>query len=349
MLGTEIVEPPLDTEFEAYNGKQQYTVLEWIFTSLFVVIVVPGLIVALLIAYPIYVLPMLLVYGQWAYGVEGNTQRTGGWGITYWGIGLWSCNRHVWSHFREYFRAHIVRTAPLPPGRNYLLCVHPHGVYVLGLVANVINNRRVFAQLFPSLTLRITTLELNFRVPLWREILLSQGAVSVDKDALEHVLTETNARGEPAGNILTLVVGAAEEFQLMEPHTMDLVLNKRRGFVKLALTTGADLVPLITFGENDTWRRETNGLLVDINKFLKKYLKFVIPELQGRDGNPFMPLPAKLVTVIGAPIHVDRVENPSAEVVNSLHQRYVEALFKLYDSYKDDFFKDRVRDMRLVK
>ncbi|KAJ3341496.1 2-acylglycerol O-acyltransferase 1 [Entophlyctis luteolus] len=333
MLGTETVVPPLDTKFDPYSPVQRSVVLEFVFSSLAIVVLLPIVVLAAIAIAPTYVIPVLLVYAMWAYGVEGDVH-----------------DRPIWHHFRHYFRAHLVKTADLPAGKNYLLNVHPHGVYVMGMVANVYNNRRTFAQLFPGLTMRATTLGINFKVPLWREVLLSQGAVSVDRKSLEHVLTETDAAtGAPAGNIVTLVVGGAEEFQHMEPGTMDLVLAGRKGFVKLALTTGASLVPLITFGENDTWRRSSKGVVADLNKRLKKTLKFVLPELEGRDGNPFMPLPAKLVTVIGKPIDVEQVANPTPEMVEDLHKRYVAELFELYDTYKDDFFADRVRDMRLVK
>ena len=36
---------------------------------------------------------------------------------------------------------------------------------------------------------------------------------------------------------------------------MDLVLQRRRGFVRLALQAGADLVPVIAFGENEMYHR----------------------------------------------------------------------------------------------
>ena len=37
----------------------------------------------------------------------------------------------------------------------------------------------------------------------------------------------------------------------MKPGTLDLVLKNRKGFVKIAIQTGASLVPVISFGENE--------------------------------------------------------------------------------------------------
>ena len=36
---------------------------------------------------------------------------------------------------------------------------------------------------------------------------------------------------------------------------MDLILRRRKGFVKLALQAGADLVPVMAFGENEQYHR----------------------------------------------------------------------------------------------
>jgi hypothetical protein len=54
---------------------------------------------------------------------------------------------------------------------------------------------------------------------------------------------------------LLIAIGGAEEFKYMEEHTIDLVIQKRKGFAKLALQTGADLVPIIGFGENELFSR----------------------------------------------------------------------------------------------
>jgi 1-acyl-sn-glycerol-3-phosphate acyltransferase len=48
-----------------------------------------------------------------------------------------------------------------------------------------------------------------------------------------------------------LVVGGTAESLYVRPHTMDLVLKRRKGFVRIAAETGASLVPVICFGEND--------------------------------------------------------------------------------------------------
>ncbi|KAJ3296530.1 2-acylglycerol O-acyltransferase 1 [Rhizoclosmatium sp. JEL0117] len=348
----EVILPPLSTKFDPLSTTQLVVVTYWVLNALILIIGTPIVASILLYLYPLFVFPLIVAYCVWAYGIEGNIHNKGGWGRNYWGWGTWFSAAPVWHHFRHYFQAHLVKTADLPSDRNYIFSIHPHGVYLLGIFANITGNRKVFYETFgKGLSLRLATLPINFRLPGWREFFLSLGGIGVDRKSLEYVLTE-KSKSDPtkgAGNIITLVVGGAEEFTVMEPKTMDLVLEKRKGFVKLALTTGASLVPVITFNENDTWKQSQAEWVKKVNAFTKKIGGFAFPAIEGRYGIPVIPFAAKLVTVVGSPIHVERVASPTEEQIDTLHQRYIKELFELYETYKDDFFQDRVRDMRLVK
>ena len=50
------------------------------------------------------------------------------------------------------------------------------------------------------------------------------------------------------GRGITIVVGGARESLDARPQSLRLVLKRRKGFVKLAIRTGADLVPVLAFG-----------------------------------------------------------------------------------------------------
>ncbi|KAI9353534.1 diacylglycerol acyltransferase [Obelidium mucronatum] len=350
--GKETIIPPLDTKFEPLSFTQLFVVTYWVCNALILIGGTPIVAFVCLYLYPYYTLPVIIAYSIWAYLIEGNIHNKGGWGRNYYGYGLWWSGLPIWKHFRHYFQAHLVKTADLPSDKNYIFSIHPHGVYLLGIFANVTGNRKVFYEAFgKGLSLRLATLPINFRLPVWREFFLSLGGIGVDRKSLEYVLKE-KSRKDPskgAGNIVTLVVGGAEEFTYMAPKTLDLVLEKRKGFVKLALTTGASLVPVITFNENDTWKQSQDGWVKKLNAITHKLARFAFPALEGRYGIPVIPFSAKLVTVIGSPIDVELTPNPTDKEIEDLHKRYIKELFVLYETYKDDFFKDRIRDMRLVK
>jgi hypothetical protein len=60
------------------------------------------------------------------------------------------------------------------------------------------------------------------------------------------------------------------------------VLNKRKGFVRIALQTGAKLVPVIGFGENELFDVERPGpMRLWLNKWTKTLFGFTLPNPQG--------------------------------------------------------------------
>ena len=48
--------------------------------------------------------------------------------------------------------------------------------------------------------------------------------------------------------------GGAREALKAQPKSMNLTLNTRKGFIRLALRHGASVIPAISFGENDVFR-----------------------------------------------------------------------------------------------
>ena len=63
-----------------------------------------------------------------------------------------------------------------------------------------------------------------------------------------------NCLSEPANGVTTLVVGGAQEALQGTDDTIELILKNRKVFVKLALETGADLVPCFGFGEQQIFQ-----------------------------------------------------------------------------------------------
>lgn len=51
-------------------------------------------------------------------------------------------------------------------------------------------------------------------------------------------------------------MGGALESLHVTPGTIDIIVKRRQGFVRLAAETGASIVPVISFGENDLFTAE---------------------------------------------------------------------------------------------
>jgi hypothetical protein len=43
------------------------------------------------------------------------------------------------------------------------------------------------------------------------------------------------------------------------------------------------------------------------------------------------------------------IEHPTQEQIDALHQKYLEGLQDLYDSFKDIYHTDRIQEMRFVQ
>jgi len=182
------------------------------------------------------------------------------------------------------------RSAELPPDQNYLFGYHPHGIISHGAWGHFATKTTGWDELFPGISNTLLTLETNFRVPGYREYLIAMGLGSVSRKSCEGLLggvpgemseAEVDAhihakrprffgrwRGKkpqasvngtkennkkPAnkqGRGITIVVGGAQESLLAKPGSLRLVLQRRKGFCRVAIRTGAWLVPVLSFGEN---------------------------------------------------------------------------------------------------
>lgn len=121
------------------------------------------------------------------------------------------------------------------PCRPYSYHLIPAGIIGFGAWGNFCSNATGFDHLFPKINLRVCTLDNNFVVPVFRDLLLSIGMISASKESISSVLK----RGP--GNAVMIVVGGAAEALDARPGTSDLTIKNRKGFVKMALKHGSVL------------------------------------------------------------------------------------------------------------
>jgi len=95
----------------------------------------------------------------------------------------------LWKRVGSYFPARLVKTVDLDPTRNYLMCIHPHGICVHGLGICLATEAVGFSQTFPGMTNRGMTLSFFFKLPFMRELLLSLGMCSSSMKCLTYILT----------------------------------------------------------------------------------------------------------------------------------------------------------------
>ncbi|KAH8735396.1 diacylglycerol acyltransferase-domain-containing protein [Ilyonectria robusta] len=252
----------------------------------------------------------------------------------------------LWKLFVGYFPMKLHKTYDLDPKRKYIFGYHPHGIISHGAWAAFVTNALGFADLFPGITNTLLTLDSNFRLPFNRDWILLMGLQSVSKESIWNILNKGGPKNDGQGRAVTIVVGGARESLEAQPGTLRLILKGRKGFVKMALRTGADLVPVIGFGENDLYDQlspKTHPLVHQLQMIFLKVFKFTVPALHGRGvmnyDVGFMPYRRPVNIVVGKPIQVDRAHGPQPKQreIDLLHEKYVQEIEKLWATYKDQF------------
>lgn len=203
-------------------------------------------------------------------------------------------------------------------GPRYMFTYHPHGVIAFGItgvmcynnendrsswVTGKLKSSQQFSTLFPNIKSHLLTLTTQFSLPFYRDYLMALGVGLVTKSGIKSILN--------LGHSVVIVVGGAHESLLAKPGKNAIVLNRRKGFIKMALQSSTvteemqqqvltsdqinnlinqggwesnlgdiAIVPVYGYGENNihevytTTNHSKNNNNENDNKILKILLKF---------------------------------------------------------------------------
>jgi hypothetical protein len=237
--------------------------------------------------------------------------------------------RHAcWLLSWRYLGMRVLRTQPLDTsaGQQYIFPMSPHGILLLSRLCQYAG---AWELLFPGIDTRVLAASPMFKVPIVRELCLALGAVDASRRTATALLK--------AGLSMIVYPGGSREIFTTDATAPDRVfLSERKGFISLALASGAALVPTYVFNEKHCFKR----ILIHraITDAVLKTLKIPLIIFYGRWCTllPFRPAAEarSLLVVYGAPIPVARVEAPSAAQVDELHARYTAALRALYNAHR---------------
>lgn len=226
-----------------------------------------------------------------------------------------------------------------PTGEKYVFGYHPHGIIGMGLIGGIATDGAGWSKLFPGIPIRALTLTNNFAIPFYREYPKLIGLASVAKQSCLQLL----ASNQP----ICLVLGGAQESLLARPGTMDLVLKRRLGFVKIAMQSkgSTNLVPIIAFGENDIYNQVDNrsgSILFKAQTFIKRVVGFTLPLMHARGIFNYdvgiLPYRRPINIVVGRPVLVPHKDHPSSEELVHYQNLYIEELQRLFDENKEKYF-----------
>lgn len=139
-----------------------------------------------------------------------------------------------------------------------------------------------------------------------------------------------------SGMHVALPPGGFEEATLSSKDQDRAYIRKRTGFIKLCLQNGVAVRPVYVFGEKSLfWNLQGMwNLRLAMNRHGLPMI-FV----WGRPFLPFLPKTnVKILVVVGAPLILPKMENPSRDDVAVWHDKYMAALTKLFEDYKEEAY-----------
>jgi 2-acylglycerol O-acyltransferase 2 len=175
-----------------------------------------------------------------------------------------------------------------------------------------------------------------FYAPVYNVFVRLAGFRPCDRATFKGLLRQGRSVGVIPG-------GIAEMFEAGRGRSEEVMrVRQRKGFVRLALETGAQIVPCYCFGNSQVFDTPAAGggapsLLARCSRALRTSLVV----FWGRWGLP-VPHRVPLLTVIGTPIPCPQVDEPSPELVNEYHDLYLRETRRIYEKYRNAYgWKDK--------
>lgn len=263
-----------------------------------------------------------------------------------------------WRYFSENFpyckimRKHLLLSFSSLPKEFIEMEKKPNAQFIIGIGPHGVNSdfrilmEGKLSEIMPNTYERTRALAATvlFCLPLVRQISLWTGCIDASKAVAKKALSKNK--------ILVIVPGGEQEQLMSTPGIEQLYLQKRKGFVKLALEYKIPLVPMYVFGSNDIYKTD-NKTLYKLRYWLMKNLGVCICLYKGLYGWTGCPFPIKNTIVVGKPICVyenmiqkrekegghekDTTSSTlfTKEEVDEAHELYCKAIVSLFDEHKE--------------
>lgn len=181
-------------------------------------------------------------------------------------------------------------------------------------------------KMFPGRKIYSVAASVLFRIPGLRHVMTWMGSQPADRQTFQSLVNK--------GDVAVVVGGIAEMFMQYEDKEQ-VLLASRKGFIKMALSNGVDIVPVYHFGNSRVLSIGPQSLME-----LCRKMRMSVGILVGRWGLP-IPKQHPIYMVSGRPVKVDKAVDPDdpsfAKAVDELHLRVQEELRRIYDENKAEF------------
>jgi len=224
---------------------------------------------------------------------------------------------YVWRTLCEYFSFKVIKPIESYSSNEcYMFVEFPHGIFPIGYILSA----TVVQTCLSGLRVEGAIASILFRIPFIRQLCHWFGSRPATEKNIRMLLNQ--------GSVGLMAGGIAELFLSSRTHEM-VYVKRRKGFIRLALERGCNLVPIYHFGNTqlfDFIGGRPASLLS--RRFRASLLLFY--------GRYYLPLAYQhpVTMVIGRPIQVQQVSQPSEEQVNELHALFIQRLKDLFDEFK---------------
>jgi len=202
--------------------------------------------------------------------------------------------------------------------KNVLFCIQPHGVMPF---VNFCNHIHMAQNDMPIVKTAVASI--IFKMPVVKNVMGLFGTVDASQKSLLKEL-ETSSVDLYVGGMAELFLANSDSPQEM------LYLLKRKGFIKLALKAGCEIIPIYAFG-NATILKVLNW---DVLAKISRAIGISITWTYGRYFLPIC-LPRKCVYVRGRPLGLPKISNPTQEDIDNWHEKYIEEVKRLFKKYQE--------------
>ncbi|CAB9499666.1 Diacylglycerol O-acyltransferase 2 [Seminavis robusta] len=203
--------------------------------------------------------------------------------------------------------------------KRFILASQPHGVLSFCGICSL-------AVCDPDIgQIKTATASVVHQTPILKNVMGIFGLVDASRKSMQRHFQNKGIDG-----CLVLYVGGIAELFKSSPVEERLFLSQRKGFIKLALKEGVDVIPAYLFGNTSVLSVLKHGPLADLSRKLQVSLTYMW-------GKYYLPIPRdeKCLYARAKPMGLPHIPDPTDEDVDKWHAKYCEEVKRLFNTYKE--------------